>query len=103
MAHALPPAANDSRSPSVIGYQCSGTKHTGLMFAAAPFATYPLDPEAAAGDPLQWCCGACMSSLIHGGCEPACCTVWVAMGLKFIVMQFKSQVYISFILVLTFV
>jgi hypothetical protein len=70
-------AAKQVRPNSAIDYQCPAQPKQGLRFDATPFATVSYDPEAAsAADPLQWCCGVCMSSLIRGGCEPACCTAW---------------------------
>ena len=66
----------EARGTPSIGYKCPATPAAGVKLNAEPFAVHPLDPEAADGDPLQWCCGVCMASLILGGCEPACCTAW---------------------------
>ena len=66
-----------------IPYQCPSGNITGLRLTAEPFLKLPFspsrcDPEGGSRgcDPLQWCCGECMASLIHGGCSPACCSAW---------------------------
>ena len=66
-------------NPRPIQYQCPSSNTSGLSLNATPFLVLPLSCDAEGGgpcDPLQWCCGECLRSLIRGGCSPGCCTAW---------------------------